>query len=415
MKRLLVGFLAVLACASPGLAAPPLAAKYLYDGKLAEGEKALRRHLEAEPPDGQVLAGLGAIQFLRSFEQLGAGLYRHGLRTKTFFPGMPRELQKLMPENDRPEKINHAAFRQLVVEFVKNLDMAASTLEKVKDDRVKLPLEVGRIKLDLWGRGEPINASMLFRQFELTDEAKKAEKLVVGFDRGDVAWLAGYCHLLAGMGEVLLSLDGKEAFDATAHRFFARADTPHEFLREDYKEFDFRLFGPADFPLVADAFQFIYHLLDLPLGEPARMKKALAHFEATLDQAELMWNYILTETDDDNEWIPNPKQKGVLKIAVTEEMMKAWRGVVLVEARAVLAGKKLVPFWRGKPGRGVNVRKVFLDPPRRFDLPRWVAGTAAVPYLDRGPITQLAEERTLDRLGQVFGGANFFGFALWFN
>jgi hypothetical protein len=415
MKRFILASLVCIVCTGPTLAVPPMAAKHLYEGKLAEGEKALLRHLEANPDD-QARFGLGAIQFLRSFEKLGTGLFKYGLRTHTFFPGMPRELQKLMPENDKPEKITHAAFRGMIQEFVDSLDQATKTLGAIKDDKVKMPLEVAKIKLDLWGRGAPISAAMLFRQFELKEEAKATEKLEVGFDRGDAAWLKGYCHLLAGLGEVVLSLDTREAFDASAHRFFMKADTPHEFLLEDYKDIDFRLLGPTDFPLIADAVQFVYHLFDMPIGEPARLKKALAHFEATVSEAEAMWKYIMAETDDDNEWIPNPRQTGVLKIAVTDDMVKAWREVVLVEAKAILEGKKLVPFWRGKPGvRGVNLRQVFLNPPKRLDIPRWVQGTAAAPYLEKGPITTLASDREMGNLARLFGGANFFGFALWFN
>jgi hypothetical protein len=409
---------AALGCAAPALAAPePMAAKYLYEGKLAEGEKAIKRHLEAGPDDAQAQFGLGAIQFLRAFEKLGGGLYKYGLRTKRF-PGMPTEWQKLLPENDKAEKIDHKAFRKMVQDFVDKMDEATKTLARVKDDKVKMPLEVGKIKLDLWGRGAPVSAAMLFRQFELKDEAKAAEKLVVGFDRGDVSWLRGYCHFFCALGEVFLSLDTKEAFDATAHRFFAKADTPHKFLLEDYKDFEGGgFFGWGNDPnFWIDAIQFVYHLFDMPIGEPARLKKALAHLESMVDQGEEMWKHIMAETDDDNEWIPNPKQTGVLKITVTNEMVNVWRNTVLVEAKAILAGKKLIPFWRGKPGaRGLNLRKVFLNPPKRLDIFRWVQGTAAAPYLEKGDITKLADLKEMNRIDRVFGGANFFGFALWFN
>ncbi len=418
MMRL--ALLAALACAASAPAAAPEAAKYLYDGKLADGEKALLRHIEAGPAGAQEYFGLGAIQFLRAFEKLGAGLYKHGLRTRTFFPGMPRELQRLLPENDKPEKIDHKAMRAIVVDFVDTLDAAAKTLAKVKDDKVKMPLEVGRIKLDLWGRGEPISAALVFRQFELKEEAKLAEKLVVGFDRGDASWLRGYCHFLAALGEIVLSLDGQELFDATAHRLFAKAETPHKFLLEGLKDPDPRegMWGWVnDQHLIIDAVQMIYHVFNLPIKEPARWKKALAHLEAMADQAEEMWKHIMAEADDDNEWIPNPKQTGVLKVSVTDAMVKGWRGLVIPEAKEVLAGKKVVPFWRGKPGaRGLNVRKVFLDPPKRLDIFRWVQGTAAAPYLEeKGTITKLADLREIDGLSRSFGGANFFGFALWFN
>jgi hypothetical protein len=132
------------------------------------------------------------------------------------------------------------------------------------------------------------------------------------------------------------------------------------------------------------------------------------------DQAQLMWKHYLAEMDNDDEWIPNPRQTGVIRVKVTEEMVSTWLDTV-GEAEQVLAGKKLLPFWRGANAkRGVNLRKVFTEP-RAIDPILWVQGTAATPYLEEGPITDFAAPETLRRLSDTFGGTNFFGFAFWFN
>jgi hypothetical protein len=137
--------------------------------------------------------------------------------------------------------------------------------------------------------------------------------------------------------------------------------------------------------------------------------------EAAVAQAKEMWTYILAETDDDNEWIPNPKQTGVLGIKVTQEMVDTWLET-LDEAEQILKGKKLIPFWRGKDAeRGVNLRRVFTEP-RTFDVIEWVQGTAAQPYLEKGPLTKLADPGMRDRLNKAFGGpVNLIGFGFWFN
>jgi hypothetical protein len=70
-----------------------------------------------------------------------------------------------------------------------------------------------------------------------------------------------------------------------------------------------------------DVISFFHQLTRLSLKEPARTKAALAHLEAGVAQAKEMWTFILAETDDDNEWIPNPRQKGVLGVKVTQEMV----------------------------------------------------------------------------------------------
>jgi hypothetical protein len=174
-----------LASVGPTGAAPPMADNYLYEGKLADGEKALLRHLETTPADDEARFGLGAIQFLGPFEKLGSGLDKYGLRTNTFIPGMPRNLQRLLPYNDKPETLNYAAFRKLVQEVVDSFDTAAKTLGAIKDDKLKLPLEVGKIKIHFWGRGEPISAALSFRQKVFLDPPKRLD--VVRWLQGTVA------------------------------------------------------------------------------------------------------------------------------------------------------------------------------------------------------------------------------------
>jgi hypothetical protein len=90
-------------------------------------------------------------------------------------------------------------------------------------------------------------------------------------------------------------------------------------------------------------------------------------------------------------------------------MVKGWIDF-LDEADAILAGKKLLPFWRGDSKKGINLRRVFEDP-RPLDLVLWIQGTAAVPYLEEGI---LSTPETWQRFKRIFGG-NFVGFALWFN
>src|SRR5215472_14199534 len=65
----------VLACAlvtslliSQTAAAAPLAEKYLLEGKLTEGAKALQERLKESPKDDQARFGLGMVQFLQTFE-----------------------------------------------------------------------------------------------------------------------------------------------------------------------------------------------------------------------------------------------------------------------------------------------------------------------------------------------------------
>jgi hypothetical protein len=131
-------------------------------------------------------------------------------------------------------------------------------------------------------------------------------------------------------------------------------------------------------------------------------------------KAREMWKQYGAETDDDQEWIPNAKQTGVLQVKVTQDMIDAWLKT-LDNAEAVLKGEKLIPFWRAEiTDRGVNLKRAFMES-KTLDIVLWVQGPGAAPFLEKGTITELAEERTLNRLSTIFGGSNFFGFAFWFN
>jgi hypothetical protein len=120
------------------------------------------------------------------------------------------------------------------------------------------------------------------------------------------------------------------------------------------------------------------------------------------------WRRINAETDDRNEWIPNPRQSGVLaRMQVTEDRVAGWHRF-LDEFQALLEGKKLIPHWRFD--QGVNLRRIFLEP-TTFDIVFLFQGTAALPYLEDGDLTT---EQTWDQITRVFGG-DFFRYFIWFN
>ncbi len=146
------------------------------------------------------------------------------------------------------------------------------------------------------------------------------------------------------------------------------------------------------------------------MPEPARMAKALQHFQAVTVLSRQSWKLILAETDRDREWLPNPNQTAVIpNVRVTQPMVESWLAF-LDEADDLLAGKKLVPFWRSGEARGVNLNQVFTQP-RRTDVVLWIQGTAAAPYLELSKVTQ---PQLWQRLRETFGG-QLFGFAAWFN
>ncbi|MHC5541573.1 hypothetical protein ACYOEI_25405, partial [Singulisphaera rosea] len=284
-----------------------------------------------------------------------------------------------------------------------------ATLAGITSPDVKLPLRFGLIRLDFDGDGTAGEDETLWkiyanfnRQANVTAEAARA--FVIAFDRGDVDWLRGYCHVLSALTEILLTYDFEDVFNHTSYLLFRGAKAPEKFLEEGTGQKD-------DFVGQILDIAATIHLIRLPATEPARLTSALAHLESMVALSRSSWAFIKAESDDDREWIPKPGQHSVVpNVEVNAEMVEGW-GHVLDELESILKGKTLAPFWRGQDrSRGINVRKVFTEP-RIFDLVLWIQGTGVSPYLERGHVTSA---ETWARINRIFRG-EFIGFALWFN
>jgi hypothetical protein len=415
---------AILGCGGLASAAraerPPLAEPFLHGGGIAAGCEALADHVARNPADDQARFGLGVLQFLRAVERLGQSLHRHGgLADGGRLARIMPLLRLPVPPNPAPAETTYADVRGMIEVFVADLAAAEKTLAAVRDPDVSLPLRFGFVRLDLDGDGKAGEAEALWRlhaamtgqprqeyhggKFWIPTDAEQrgaAERLHLRLDRGDAFWLQGYCHLLSAIGEAALAHDMESSFGDMAPYLFARprvGSLPAEMFAEEEW-----LAGYADlFASVSKPW---------PVVAPDRMRSALGHLEEVVRLSRETWRVIEAETDDAGEWIPNANQTGTFPdTQVTAEMIAGWKEF-LDEAERILAGRRLVPHWRLDKGRGVNLRRVFLEP-RPFDVVRWCQGAAAVPYVEEGNCT---EPDTWWRLQRTFRG-NFIGFAIWFN
>lgn len=390
--------------------APPIAEAVdaaLTAGDLAGAEARAADAFKVDPKDDAARFALGTVRFLRAVEARIQAFHRHGFHAGIF--GAAGITNLPIPPNEHPEPIDGKLARALVQTWVDDLARVESTLAPIGDGSdLKLPIHLALIRLDFDGdgkRGDDEVLGKVYAQFNRPANLNPdtAKNFVVAFDRGDVDWLRGYCHLLSAPAEVLLAHDFAAWFDRAGFNFFAGARPPEPFLAArpgDDKDFAGQ---------ILDAVAAI-HQLRLPVVEPARMRAAHAHLAAMVGLSRSTWKHYLAETDDDREWIPNPRQTAATGTKVTAEVVDGWHQF-LDAFGAILDGKALVPFWRGKAeGRGINLRRVFEDP-RPFDLILWVQGVSAAPYLEEGPVIP---PETWTRINRVFRG-EFIGFALWFN
>lgn len=386
---------------------PMPAEKYLLSNNLQKSEEALLIDLQRHSSDDNLRFTLGLLQFVRAVEQLGQDLYRFGVQTTNarFIP----ILRLPVPKNPSPETITYQGLRDVVRRFATNLQKTEGTLGKIKDPDVQLPVHFGLIRLDLNADGIASEEESLWSIFsELngrrTITLEDAERFYIKFDRGDVHWLRGYCHLILAMSDFYLAHDASETFARSAHLFFEKTDSPYQPLLECARDGDRRDVGSL-FDFVA-----LVHTIRWPVVDRERMASSLLHLQTVTSESKESWKWIMMETTDDHEWLPNPNQHSVIPNArVTHEMVLAWQQFMDQIAK-VLTGELLVPFWRGDTKYGVNVRKAFLEP-QTFDLVLWVQGSAAVPYLQSGNKT---DQLTWQRLQDAFGG-QLLGFAVWFN
>ena len=431
LLRLIAAFALTLAVSAEAYAdAETLGAvqEALYAGDTAAAAEAADTRLAAAPDDSQARFALGAVQFLAAVEGLGRNLYRHGLRgaSEESFGGLVELpfLRLPVPVNPQPEPLTYEGFRAILAGFVDDLAAAEATLAAVGPGDADLPLNLGKIHLDLDGDGMASEEEALWRIFAAVAgvswlDADVAAEFTADFDAADAPWLRAYCHLLSAMAEFLLAHDWQTAFDTTFHAVFPDAGLPSARLNlppqaaaneDNAGEGGFDAFGAemrSVFAAAADAIAFL-HLNHWPVTEPQRMAAALAHLEAMPTLSRESWDLILAETDDRAEWIPNPLQTGVLvDMEVSEEQIEGWM-LFLDEFEALLAGEKLLPHWRFD--QGINVRRMFLEP-QTFDLVLLIQGSAALPYLEDGELT---DAETWMLMTQLLGG-DFFRYAVWFN
>lgn len=373
----------------------PLVERFLHAGEYDKGEQTLQQRLVAEPADDQARFGLGVLQVLHGVERLGQGLHEYGVKgqsTGEMFIRLP------VPENPDPSPITYQLFRRLLDDFRRDLVLGEATLAAVKDDQVKLPLRLADVKFDLDHDGKPSDQFLtMLNRFDRGNRLellKQNPELQVTFDRGDVAWLRAYCHLLMGFLDGYLATNNEGVFNLRSPSLFAKPR--HPFVGTDAEKREAWNAAAAA----------------IRITEPLRWKRTRQHFLTAAALNKETWEHIRKETDNDAEWLPNAKQTSMLGLRVNDRMIDAW--LLLWDELALLfEGKKVLPYFISKnagneqPKVGLNLQRLFDDPPE-------TAG--GIEKLDDRYFTNDPE---VD-VGRLFQWYIAFGnspipFAIWFN
>lgn len=372
---------------------PLLVQQFLDSGELSRGEQVLEAELAAHPQDDQSRFSLGVLQLVRAVERLGQALHEYGVKpTNDLFLRLP------VPENTEPAVINYFRFRRMLDDFGRNLSIVEATLSKITDDNVRLPLKLADIHLDFDADGKPTDKfhDVLLKLFQARqfDFLKDNPGFLIVFDRGDVAWLRAYCHLLGGMLDLFLAFDGEESFDLWADRAFAK---PKKTFTGDEDERLRKTQG----------------IDEILIQEPQRLGRFRRHWIAVAELNHETWKHIRAETDDDHEWLPNPKQRGIFRLPVRDEMIDNWLAM-MSEFQRLLEGERTFPhlFGRYNDDEELNLKTLLDDPPKKLGLNGGFPRNMGKKYFEK---PKPLKSEAIWRGVQMFLNPATMGYPAWFN
>jgi hypothetical protein len=375
--------------------------QFLREGQIDAGVAAFRTATNnADRFSLAVLQALGGLQgFSSNMNTLGLNprMARSGLPFLRVV--VPRLDQQRMPEQPAtPEKVA-SAFAGLRTA----LRQANATLAGMNAEEFGVEINLAQVRLDMDGDGQLRPEETLVQSvgnvLGIVSQGP-ASNLVVRFDSADAAWLQAYTHLLTGMLDLLLAYDWRPVWDQCAHVLFLRPEPVPPIAKVSATEGEF--FRWAD--LIAAV-----HDMRLELVDKDGPRRARDHFRAMIAGSRICWQRVLAEQDNNGEWLPSPKQIGPRGARITQEQVDAWQRV-LAELEAIAGGKKLLPHWRVKEGMGINIDKLVASPPK-LDVVLLIQGSALLPYIEPGPIS---DRMTWRNLMAPFG-PGFARFAIWSN
>ena len=374
------------------VAASPVAAETLSEEIGRAGIAPTEARLAAlAAPTNEELFALAGLRFLGGVE---AALQ---LRWQTGVQADWSELPILrlpIPENPNARPFAPADFTALVTGLDADMDAARAALDQLGDKPFALDIRMA----DLWF---DINANGIRDGGEdigtVTGMALGGGRMfgvdvqdpMVTFDTADAAWLSAYTHFLSAFSSVTLAYDPEPAIQRVLDSSAAMHALWGETLPSNAMDM---MFGRQ----VDRAAMVLFALSKTP--DKALAQDAYDHLLTMITENRRFWSMVALETDNTGEWIPNEQQVSGLGIYMPPGTADRWQAV-LADAEKVLKGEALIPHWRFGAEAGINVKKMFEDPPA-VDLITWIQGEGLLPYAEKGPQISPAAWRDFESLVQ---------------
>ena len=341
---------------------------------------------------------LGALHFLRGIEKTLQVRWEYNATIDDL--DLP-VLRLPVPPNPDAKPFRADLIAGLFTGLLTDMDASRAALAEIPDGAdVALDLNLANLWFDINMNGKrdlgegviEVGANTLMGEINFGD-MDGIPPMDVRFDTADVAWLTAYTHMVSAAGEMVVAFDPTEAIEtvmnANAKMIELRGDAPQQF------GFDMQFGGWVD------QFAMAYGALN-KRPEPTHTRAAYAHLQSMITENKTFWATVAKETDNEREWIPNDNQTAALGFKLAKGTGAAWQAV-LADVEALLNGDLLIEYWRISPAGGVNVKKLFMDPPV-VDIVTWVQGSGLLPYLERGPVIS---SRNLEEFDELTGGNIF--------
>ncbi len=373
---------------------------YLTEGRMAEG---LDAYGSADNDADRF--SLATLQIFSGVEQFSQGFRELGMLADSPLAFLPF-LRLAAPTSGQPATgpATPEKTADLFRSLRKSFRSANRTLAKIEGGEFGVEINLSQVHLDFDGSGsiEPTEGFLasLGAVLGLPFGGEPEEDLVIRFDRADAVWLQGYTHFISAVLDIILAYDWRPVWNQCAHLLLRNPEPQPSFNRWAKRD--------ENFDQWADIIAAL-HDMRLELTDDHAWPRASEEFQGMIATSRICWELVLAETDDELEWLPSPSQSGPRGSTITRKEIDAWM-LVLNELEAITRGEKLVPHWRVRPGAGINLDKLIESPPE-LDLVLWIHGSALMPFMEEGPVS---DDATWENLTAPFG-PGFLQFAIWSN